>query len=1279
MASQPKAAPDVIRSRDASDKTPLDRRTMTSTSSSNVRYSFGSSETGESSTASHKDASSFVEHTGGVVDDDGGKNGKLEKQQVAAVKSGKGSHRSHRSRSSGGFLLSKSAFEPPSSNVPEPEHIPRQRAPAHDRKGKAAIRNTNPEKRHTKTLSNLGTRVRSSPLAGNVTNASPGQEKSLDITKHDGAEGDNNGEEKPTAPSLDVDSAQIVNLALNLNESRRIAARRNISTPMPPITQDFAEGFAGGSLRHHLQQQRRSSRNISPKPERGERGTASLPRIPSGHRSNSPLQPAFESQSDGIYQYHFSQSTLARAEKAKNAIELMAQYRRLLQYVPPLKPQPHVERTTTEESGNDPTSPTSAPTSRATSATFPTPRPLGRPYNPLQYIRNRKVRLRTSKTINEEAEGFGDVDKVTSWVDGISTESSLQEFQSSDCLFLPILSKPSEEATSPHASPKSSISKNQRVKRPRNDWITDPTDMLADVFWLEQEDHKKLIEDNHGRRIFPQKVELKRPMSRRSDDPTPQHTPSPAHNKLESPETDLRIDTKLPDFKSVKTETEKHSDSATSKAKQKLRHVRDAARGHHGYHSPAEHGGHKIRSRSRSDSSSESDRRPHKSSRKRRSGTTDSHDRHGADILEKQMMEMLARESKESDWNLSNDDNQRTRYSSDFPKPVAVARSESTKNGSAVNSRSGSVINKERNGGPTRYYSSGRASLEVSGVNPRRSMDELDNTAPNSPQTRASRASLAFIPSIAMDLSPPASRSTSPLRTPLSKPRHKITPFRDQSTDRSRQRLPFEEDSPLSAHLKELAPESPSTAERRRRSMSPVKLLTGRKTDETVKHPLKKNGSLRKAKGEDSGIKGLFKSSRNPVTRVSDFIWKSAKEQLPSFNSGFSTDESEAEDIKTPQSKTQVSHSRASSVGISDEEMSELLAKRGEAPYSHDLPTFTSPFEDRGRPTKSRTDELKCKSEPQSTETIPSSTSTLKPPPRIDVHNASPTSSPDGPAIRRLRDSSPSDVDSRRQSLATGARLNEILGMPGQRRNALPMTGLANLEVSRQNRASAESRRHWSISDREVSVQRGPMTKVEIARVRALLLGSGIKAKEISRRAAELQDLRDVDSPHYSGIAQLAPDNETTNFVAPRSRQHILAAQLLSTDVQLSSRVFKSSADNFSQKIINDLLVNIESLQSRLTNNLTPMTRKTGDEADEVSKDLVMGQTLMVKRLGDKIDVMMRRRRRRFRWLRRGGWVLVEWGLVGVMWWVWFLVVLARVVLGVGRGVVGGVRWLFWL
>ena len=303
-------------------------------------------------------------------------------------------------------------------------------------------------------------------------------------------------------------------------------------------------------------------------------------------------------------------------------------------------------------------------------------------------------------------------------------------------------------------------------------------------------------------------------------------------------------------------------------------------------------------------------------------------------------------------------------------------------------------------------------------------------------------------------------------------------------------------------------------------------------------------------------------------------------------------------------------------------------------------------------------------------------------PPRIDVHNASPTSSPDNfPEDRFQRDSSVSDIESRRGSFSTGvtsadARLNAILGLPGRRRNALPMTGLANLETTYDTRPSLEGKRQWSISDRGTSVHRGPMTKREIARVRALLLSSGIKAKEISRRAAELKDLRTDDDSRYKDVAILAKDEIKP---VPKSQEHRLAARIISDDIQLSSQMWHASAETFCNSTISSLLENIETLRSRVGDTLTPLTRKAADEADEVGKDLVTSQTLQVKSVGDRISKMMRRRNRKFRWLRRGGWVMVEWGLVGVMWWLWSMVVIVRVVMAVFRGTVAAGRWLLWL
>ncbi|KUJ23859.1 uncharacterized protein LY89DRAFT_679149 [Mollisia scopiformis] len=1267
MTSNQNAPLDNRQSRDISASSPIDRRTNSSTLSTGTnRFSVGSNKTGESSTAASQ-RSSFI--TGGMVDGFvDGADEQLASDNHKAVRESRASHRSQKSRGSGGFLLNNSVFEAPAQPPANSTVTPSESTHRHstqEPKGKSSLRS--PEKRHGKRRSNVGSGIGGSPLAANVINAGTGNGTATDQTKA-GIEGQNyTAGSRQASSGLDVDSAQIVNLALNLSESRRNASRRIISTPLPPAP-GIRESFVGGSLRQHLQQQRRVSRNVSPKPDRGQRAMTASPRI-AGQGTGSPLQSAFDSHSDGQYQYHFSASTLARAEKAKNAIELMAQYRRLLQYVPPLKPVPSNSRAITPES---PGTSMHIP-SRSVSSTNPLVQPLGRQYNPLQYIRNRKVRARNSRAIDGEAQGFGDLEKVSSWVDAVTQQASLDEFQAADAT-LPPFSKAAEDAASPHASPNSHIGKGHntpaKIKRPRVDWMVSPADLIADVFWLEQDDNRRMVEDRNGRPIFPQSTDLKRPMSRRCDGFEPKKSPLPA--KAEDLGIDLRIDTKLPEFKSVKPASEHFSDSTTSRARRKLHDVRESTRFHHGHNGSARDSRLRLRSHSRSDSSSsESD--IHRAPR-RRSGTAESTDR-TKDILEKQMMEMLAREEKESGRDNQNLHSKSRQGSEENQKPSPKDELEKVSNGKASHSRSESLVKDKHES--LRGGSSGRASLEVPGTHPRSSLEDLNTTAPNSPVSKATRIKNAFIPSIGMDLSSRKTRQSSPVRKPLARMRSKVRPFYDRDHPSHEQADDDEMLFGVSSSSKDHARESPETPDPRRRSMSPVKKISSRATDDG--NSLKKTASIRKGKGEDSGIRGLFKA-RNPVSRVSDLLFKKEPSAMGT-SSGFSTDESDVEDARL---KGDSKGSRDSSAGLPLDDYEAASPQKERSSYLRNvpvLPTFTSPFERRGRSTRAKVNEMSPEPE-SSTSDKRSRIGRKVDAPRIDVQNASPTSSPDSHPNRRYdRDSSVSDIDSRRGSMSNGvqmadARLNSILGLPGKRRNALPITGLSNLETSYDTRPSLEGKRQWSISDRDMSSQRGPMTKREIARVRALLLSSGIKAKEISRRAAEPKDLKKPDESAYNNLANLAKHPPPP---VPKSQEHRLAARIISDNIQLSSQLWRESADTFVNETVATLIENIANLQHRLVDNLTPMTRTAADEADEVSKDLVTSQTLKVKRITDTIDKMTRRRRRRFRWLRRGGWVLVEWALVGIMWYVWFMVVIARVVMGVGRGVVGGLRWLFWL
>lgn len=224
------------------------------------------------------------------------------------------------------------------------------------------------------------------------------------------------------APALgfDTDPAQIVNLALSLSESRRRNLSGSLQAPINtlgdrrvisagPLSAGLSPYAGGGSLRQHLEQQRRISKKISPQAsKRGSRATPSpQPSQASKRSENSPIIPNLVSTNGPDLSFTPSDATLSRAEKARVALELGFEYRRLLQYLPKI-PLPSESR------------PLTARVSRKANAEHSSD--LGRPYNPLQYVRNRKVRLRERRPLDPENQGWKDVDKVRSWVNTVADE-----------------------------------------------------------------------------------------------------------------------------------------------------------------------------------------------------------------------------------------------------------------------------------------------------------------------------------------------------------------------------------------------------------------------------------------------------------------------------------------------------------------------------------------------------------------------------------------------------------------------------------------------------------------------------------------------------------------------------------------------------------------------------------------------------------------------------------------------------------------------------------------
>lgn len=1247
MASPPDVTPDVPRIQDVSEAPSLHRHTT----NSNNRYSIGSNETGESSTVGGR--RSVASSSGSLGDRMAEGDDNLEAANINT--NGRGSHRSHRNRSSGGFLLSSSMFDSPSQDARDAMHTPQRKPSSRDEKGKTPTRSH--EKGHRKRRSNtgLGLGVRSSPLTSVVTT----EETDHNVDKPNANnQGDKKAEEANATP-LDVDSTQIVNLALNLSESRRTAARRSISGTTPPVGTGIRESFAGGSLRQHLQQQRRTSRNPSPKAERSDRTLSGSYRAVSGQKPYSPLNAAFSPHSNEDYQYHISPSTLARAEKAKNYIGLMVEYRRLLQYVPPLKPHapenyppfdsPHSSRITSP---------------RTDDVSSNVERPLGRPYNPLQYVRNRKVRARERKAIDGEAQGFGDLAKVSTWVHDVAATALTEDYRTADCLPLPPFSKAAEVAASPHSPPPSkSQPATPKIKRPRIDWFTNPADLLADVFWLEQDDNKKIIEDHSGRKIFAGTLELKRPVSNRDNEVEQQQNMEV--ERLASPT--LRIDTKLPDFTRTKSDASKQRERATSRAKQKLREVTRLHHGHNG--SVRERPLLAPRILSDTDSSDlDGAHRPRRRSRRQTAETLAP----ATDILDKQMMDMLKRESAGQEWNTPDE-------SSGQKPPLPMDGTVLSGNGSGRHTRSTSLAaDNLPNNGSTVQISSGRPSLEAPIINNRVSLEELDSTAPNSPQTKATRAANSFVPSIAMDLSPPY--PISPPRHRISRVKSRINPFHEHSRTRSRGRGETIGALVSAPSLISTEAETPETLQQRM-TLSPVAQTSTAKSEDSSKTTGKSNLRRGRAGDESSSIIGFLKGTRGPVAKVGDFLWKRETPPILSVPPGFSSDESDSDVLRAMREKSE-SDGRDTSIeapgGIYN-----TSAEKQSLSHHTKMPAFTSSHEQRGRPTPDKkangATDLKSGQQAREERAKAARANFLGIPPRIDVHNASPSSSPDLEPVRRY--SSVSDLESRRGSALSGvesadARLNAILGQPGHPAPTLPVTGLTALEVTHDRRPTPDSKRQWNISDCQLAGHRGPVTKREIARIQALFLSSGIKANEITRQASQPIDLLNSKEPLYSEVAKLSQEQMDP---VPNSQQHILAATVLSSDIQLSSRIWQAGADNFYNSTASSLFGRAENLHSHIADNLTPRVRAAADEADELSRNILTFQSLQIKRIINTMDNMMRRRRRRFRWLRRGGWVMVEWALVGVMWFAWFLVVFVRIFLGLGTGVVRSIRWLFWL
>ena len=230
--------------------------------------------------------------------------------------------------------------------------------------------------------------------------------------------------------------------------------------------------------------------------------------------------------------------------------------------------------------------------------------------------------------------------------------------------------------------------------------------------------------------------------------------------------------------------------------------------------------------------------------------------------------------------------------------------------------------------------------------------------------------------------------------------------------------------------------------------------------------------------------------------------------------------------------------------------------------------------------------------------------------------------------------------------------------------------GVGRAHDKRMDGFRSGRQRHWSISDRLRPEQASKVTMRDVARVRALLLSSGVKAREIQRLA---NTPRNQPLPVMEGATN-AVGQELGSV--PRKEEHIRVSKMLSDHLSSLLSAFEKTIKDFQSGPATSLSSRVDELQRKAADHLTTIVHETSDDADAFVVELTTKQPQDIKRVDDAIDEMLRQRRRQFRLLRRTGFKLLEWMLLGIMWWVWFIVVLFK---SVRKMVVGFWSFLRWL
>lgn len=1054
--------------------------------------------------------------------------------------------------------------------------------------------------------------VGNSPLGKEVKNASPAG---------DGSRAPSGGTPSPNLASsgtpsqtdFDKDTTQLVNLALNLSESRRrMSSGRTFTSPSLRERRVASASLPQSSAWDTQRQSKRRDHSwqFTPSAHAGSSqtpGHSQQPTIAAPHFSETAVPESDEN-------YDFSDATLTRAQKTRRHFELFEEYLRLLPHLPRLR----------------------APGERHRSSLSGTSDENGRVYNPLQYIRNRKVRYRERTAINTEGGSWEDSEKVHNWVDNIM--SSDEKRQSSNhpdiCLRLPPVEpghriEDSIGAMSP-TSPGSGHargSENKKPRRPSKDWVISPSDLLADVAWLEKDSNKAKIEDRDGNKIFPPGAEFKVVSSGGGSEP------------LETPQNEEEQDSQRDRGNGPADAPSTFESAASSQNPSRAGRGRRKQRLAHSLSLTPSHSHSRISSKSRL--------------RKALSGSnsTSSLDISDDAVRRKRLAEAHADIRGQPDMFSAGPQ-------TEIDKPVKPGLHDAPEHkpglldtdlhlGTQREIASPQSPQDYNNGRDRRLLSHARtqsiASSSVSDNNNRdgarrSSIDEIE-TAPSSP-THAAR-----FPSIAINLTPSHSRSVSPNNSPQTFGRgHKHDDGKNPQSDATTDRHFRDYDLPTFEHVPQDASSPP------RRQTAPY--------DRPESHDFRRIDSLptklrKGASNQESKVRGMFKGGRiaeligGEVSRVGDFIRKREpghSRQSSSASSIKSEFSPAGDDVDASNGKPEL-HSRRASLEPCDNDV-----------LQHDSQYVSSP-------PKAHAEQL----QPAELSENDQSSASLDSVTRHDVFATPPkrkddSAQPHGVGDKLRPDEYTSGVD-KVTFRSTYRELEPVVESP--------RSGISQRKPIRPK--LSETTRNWSMSSHSITKVDGSkrVGKRDIAAIRAHLLSSGTKALQIRRTCKSPGGPCTLNGPTEELNGQ--PLNAVTSGEATASARKLVAS------FDGESATIRQSMSTLSCEKVPSLISDLERLDTLISSSLTPRMRKTNLEADHLTSELATTSTLSIKQLNDALDRGIRKRNRRFRRMSRLGFVLLEWCLVGAMWFVWMVVMMLKVTRGIWRGAVSGIRWVLWL